>query len=313
MDFIHPDAEREQEQETIFYLRESASGDVAARILEEGMFHTDVCHHLTEIVAPTLVMHRREDSAVPLEFGRRIASLLPNARFLPLEGNTHLPFRGDTESIVRAVHEFLSGEALPAAGVEPATAAGAEPAPSGAPVTILFTDIEGSTTLTQSLGDAKAQELLRTHNAIVREAVQARGGSEIKHTGDGIMASFPSASRAVECAIAIQRAISEYNEELLRQAQDANTEPQVANAEPVEAPLGVRIGLNAGEPVAEEEDLFGTAVQAAARICERAQPGQILVSDVVRQLAAGKGFHFTQRGRFLLKGFRERMRLFEVS
>jgi class 3 adenylate cyclase len=156
---------------------------------------------------------------------------------------------------------------------------------------VLFTDVEGSTALTQRLGDAKAQELIRTHNSIVRDALKARGGSEVKHTGDGIMASFPSAFQALQCAISIQQVI----------AAQADT------------PLRVRVGINAGEPVAEEQDLFGTAVQLAKRVCDHADPGQILVSDVVRQLAMGKGFLFSDRGDVVLRGFEDPVRLYEVS
>jgi len=154
--------------------------------------------------------------------------------------------------------------------------------------------MEGSTTLTQRLGDAKAQELLRTHNTIVRDALKAHSGSEIKHTGDGIMASFASASRALECAIAIQRAFAQHNE----------SNP--------DTPIRVRIGLNAGAPVAEEADLFGTAVQLAARICAHAEPAEILAPIVVRELAAGKGFLFADRGDVALRGFEDPVRLYEV-
>jgi class 3 adenylate cyclase len=159
---------------------------------------------------------------------------------------------------------------------------------------ILFTDMSGSTALTSRLGDAAAQEVLRTHDAIVRDALRRHGGTEIKHTGDGIMAAFPSASGAIECAIAVQQALAAHNERHR------------------DAAIRVRIGLNAGEPVAEGQDLFGSAVQAAARITAHARPGQILVADVVRQLAAGKGFNFSNRGRATLKGFPHRFRLHEV-
>jgi class 3 adenylate cyclase len=162
-------------------------------------------------------------------------------------------------------------------------------------VTILFTDIERSTTLTQRLGDAKAHEFLRTHNAIVRDALKAHGGTEIKHTGDGIMASFPSASRAIECAVDIQKAVASHLEQ--------RPEP----------PLRVRIGLNAGEPVVEEKDLFGIAVQLAARICAQARPGQILASNVVQELAAGKGFLFSDYGEVALRGFEKPVALHEVA
>ncbi len=160
--------------------------------------------------------------------------------------------------------------------------------------TILFTDMESSTALTQSLGDAKAQELVRAHNTIVREALSAHAGTEIKHTGDGIMASFAGASSALGCAVAIQRAV----------AARAAEQPDI--------PLGLRVGVNAGEPVVEEQDLFGASVQLAKRICDHAEPGQILASNVVRELAMGKGFLFGDIGEVVPKGFEEPVRLYEV-
>ena len=146
-----------------------------------------------------------------------------------------------------------------------------------------------------------AQELLRAHDAIVREALRSHGGTEIKHTGDGIMASFPAASRALECAIAVQQGFAERN-------SGAGAHGQA----PLPEPIRVRIGLNAGEPVAEEEDLFGTAVQLAARVCAKAEPGQVLVSNVVRELAAGKGFLFSDCGDVVLRGFEDPVRLYEL-
>ncbi len=153
--------------------------------------------------------------------------------------------------------------------------------------------MEGSTALTQRQGDAGAQALLRTHNSIVRDALKAQEGAEIKHTGDGIMASFPSASKALGCATAIQTAFAQRNET----AEEA---------------INVRIGLNAGEPVAEDDDLFGTAVQLAARVCAHAQPGTILAANVVRELSAGKGFLFSDQGDVVLRGFEDPVRLYEV-
>ncbi|MCH7577218.1 MAG: adenylate/guanylate cyclase domain-containing protein [Chloroflexi bacterium] len=159
--------------------------------------------------------------------------------------------------------------------------------------TILFTDIEGSTALTQRLGDAKARDLLREHERLVRDALKAHGGSEVKTMGDGFMASFSSATKALECAIAMQRAFAEHNEA-------------------AEEPINVRIGLNAGEPIAEDEDLFGTAVNRAARITATAKGGEILVANVVRELAEGKDFLFADRGEASLKGFDEPVRLYEL-
>ncbi len=284
-EFVYPDADHQQDEAISLYFRQGASAEVAAEILSEGMFRTDVSHLLPKLSMPTLVLHRQDDSAIRFEHGRQLASLIPNARFVPLSGGIHLPYYGDSESILRAVAEFLDGKQR-AATIEAPHAHGL--------VTILFTDMEGSTTLTERVGDAAAQDVLRTHNDIVRGAVRAQGGAIVKTAGDGFMVSFTSASKAVECALVIQRALAQHNEE----------RPDL--------PIRVRMGLNAGEPIAEEQDLFGTAVIVASRVAERAQAGQILVSDVVRQLAAGKGFTFQQRGRVTLKGLSERFKLYEV-
>lgn len=191
---------------------------------------------------------------------------------------------GISEPIIGAITEFLGG----------AEGARKPARTQSGLVTILMTDIGSSTALTQRLGDARAQEVIRDHNEIVRYYLNSNGGTEIKHLGDGIMASFPSAVRAISCAVGIQETIAERNREKHGEH------------------LGVRIGLNAGEPLVEEDDLFGTAVQLASRICDAAQPGQVLVSDVVRQLAAGKGYEFDDEGRVALKGFAEPVALFSV-
>jgi class 3 adenylate cyclase len=293
MGFVHPDADREQMTASLEFLRAAATGDVAAKILEEGFTHTDVRAYLPRIIAPTLVMHRRGDKAVDAASGRIVASLIPNSRLLMLEGDHHLPYDHDAEPVLSAIEEFLGVETEPAAPVTPSRAMAALFS-SDAPVTLLFTDMEASTVLTQRLGDARAQELVRRHNEIVREGLAANGGSEIKHTGDGIMASFPATSRALECAIGIQRTLASHNDERRDEA------------------IRVRIGLNCGEPVHEENDLFGTAVQLARRICEHAQPGEILASNVVRELVAGKGFLFADGGETTLRGFEDPVRLYQV-
>jgi class 3 adenylate cyclase len=261
-------------------------------MLEEALFSLDVRDLVPSLSMPTLVLHRRDDQAFPSSCGRELASLLPHAHFMPLPGNEHPPFYGDTAAVIDAVDDFLATADGHGHAHEGERHGGMRVAP-GLQI-ILFTDMEGSTNLTQRLGDEGAQELVRTHNSIVREALQSHSGSEIKHTGDGIMASFLSASGAVECALDIQRAVGAHNE-----------------SEPA-APIHVRIGLNAGEPVAEDEDLFGTAVQLTARIAARAEPGQVLVSDVVRQLAAGKGFLFSDEGNAALRGFEDPVHLYGV-
>jgi class 3 adenylate cyclase/pimeloyl-ACP methyl ester carboxylesterase len=283
LDVFVPGAQPAFRQQFAEYQRQSATAQDAVSMLE-ALGQYEVTPLLSQIATPTLVVHRRDDRASPFQQGRETASQIRGARFVPLEGDIHVIWLGDTEPIITAIDDFLSGLEGPR-----------HPSPVREGLqSILFTDMEGSTTLTQRLGDAKAQEVLRAHNSIVRDALKACGGYEIKHTGDGIMASFPSASRALECAIAVQRAVAAQVEE----------HPEM--------PLRVRIGLNAGEPVAEEQDLFGTAVQLAARICARAEPGQILVPTVVRELAAGKGFLLADLGEIALRGFEDPVRLYEV-
>jgi class 3 adenylate cyclase len=151
--------------------------------------------------------------------------------------------------------------------------------------TILFTDIVDSTTLTQSIGDEAVMVLLDVHNSVVRDALANSGGREVKHTGDGIMASFVSAAAAVKCATRVQHELSKHEE-----------------AHPERA-LKVRIGAAAGEPVEQHQDLFGSTVQLAARLCSHALPEQILVSNVVAELCLGKGLPFQDVGEVVLKGF----------
>jgi len=281
-----PDADTESIQAFNEMQRVSASGDNVAAFLT-ALQDVDVTPLLPRVALPTLIIHRRDDAVCPFESGRELATSIPGARFLPLEGRNHFPLPSEPvrETIFKAIEEFL-GEGEEVAAV-------AEPPAAGAFRTILFTDVEGSTALTQRLGDAKAREVLRAHERITREALRAHGGSEVKALGDGFMASFSSATRALECAIAMQRAFAEH-------------------CETAEEPIRVRIGLNAGEPIAEEADLFGTAVNLAARIAAKAEGGEILASDVVRQLVAGKGFLFADRGETALRGFEDPVRLYQV-
>jgi class 3 adenylate cyclase len=158
-------------------------------------------------------------------------------------------------------------------------------APDAAIRTILFTDIVESTSLTQSLDDEAALAMLGVHDTIVRDALSALGGREVKHTGDGVMASFVSAAGAVRCAIHIQRELDKH-----------------AQANP-ERPLKVRVGAAAGEPVEQHNDLFGSTVQLAARLCAHAEPEQILVTNAIAELCIGKGLRFDDLGEVALKGF----------
>jgi class 3 adenylate cyclase len=258
----------------------------ALRATVAALREFDVTDLLPRVRAPTLVVHRHQVRLFDVDVARHLASHIPDARLLLQQGDILSPWVGDMEAVLTAIDEFL-GEGEEAA-------AKAESPEAGAFRTVLFTDVEGSTALTQRLGDAGAREVLRRHERIVREALQAHGGAEVKAMGDGFMASFSSATGALECAIAMQRAFAAHDDE----------HP--------ETPIRVRIGLNAGEPIAEAEDLFGTAVNMAARIAAQAAGGEILASDVVRQLVAGKGFLFADRGEVALRGFEDPVRLYQV-
>jgi class 3 adenylate cyclase len=160
--------------------------------------------------------------------------------------------------------------------------------------TVLFTDIVGSTNMTQRLGDEIAMRYLEVHNRIAREALAATSGREVKHTGDGIMAVFHSAASAVRCGIKVQQDLLQHR-----------------NAHP-EQPLRVRIGMAAGEPIEKEHDFFGSAVQLAARLCAHAEPEQILLSNAVAELCIGKALPLRDAGEVALKGFEQPVRFFAV-
>ncbi len=164
------------------------------------------------------------------------------------------------------------------------------------PLTILFSDVEGSTDLRTQRGDAAAHRILRAHEEIVRRCVAEHDGREVKALGDGFMVTFASARRALTCALAMQDGIAERNS---RSPGDE---------------VRIRVGINTGEVVVEDGDVYGQAVNAAARIASRARPGEVLVSDVVRRLVgSGPEFTFSDRGRYRLKGFPDRWHLYGLT
>lgn len=159
---------------------------------------------------------------------------------------------------------------------------------------ILFTDLEGSTSLLHEVGESDFMVLLTEHDLIIRRALAASRGSEVKHTGDGIMASFEDVAQALECSVAIQDGF----------------EARRGTSEGPE--LRVRIGMAAGEPVRHNDDIFGSAVNLASRICDAADAGDILVSDLVHDLGSEKGFSFREADDRILKGFSDPTRVFEL-
>jgi class 3 adenylate cyclase len=236
---------------------------VTARAITAAAYERDVRQDAQRVRARTLIVHRKSGPMSPISAARELASLIPDATLRTVEGG----------SLFGLTREFLGDSADVAS----------------APITVLVTDRESSTKLTQELGDEPAHELQRAHDRIVRDALRSAGGKEVKHTGDGIMATFASPSAAIGCAVAIQRALADRDD------------------------IAVRIGLAAGEVVAEGGDIFGSTVQLACRVRDRAKPGQILVPEAVRQLAGVKGFRFGEPHTVALKGFTERIRLYDVA
>jgi class 3 adenylate cyclase len=252
----------------------------------------DVTNLLHEIRVPTLVVTDGSLASVAFPpLSRHLAAAIANARYVEANGAAEV------------IDSFLrEGGLVPS----PPHVSPAEPREASDLRTILFTDLVGHTEMMQRLGDEKGREVLREHERITREVLKANGGTEVKTMGDGFMASFGSVTKAVECAIALQKAFDVHNRGVglgaVRQRADAPTET-----------LSVRVGLNAGEPIEDEGDLFGSTVILASRIANAAAGGEILASDVVRGLCSGKPFVFADRGEQSLKGFGEPVRVWKIG
>ena len=281
--FTNPDGGDLREQR-LARTRKAIGGDAAARLYELS-FAVDLTPDLRSLEMPTLVLHRTRTQAIPFVNGQHVAALVRDATFVATEGAAHNPWEGDARAPLAAMARFL--------GVP--VDRDFRQRTSARPTVILFTDMEGSTATTVRVGDDRAQEIVRAHNALVREGLDGRGGRVVKSTGDGVMAEFSSVSSAVHAAIDIQRALDAHN------------------AENPDSSIRVRMGINAGEPVSEDDDLHGIVVSTASRICDQARAGEILVSNVVRELATGKQLDFTDAGTFELKGLQEPLRLYRVG
>jgi len=271
--------------ETAAWYVAGVEGKVVHDLLIAGLAW-DTRDLLGQVRCPTLILHRAGDTTVPLAVARDFAALIPNSRIVQLQGTTHALWLGDSAAVHEAVDNFL--DALPETRRRSVAKTGDQ---IGAFRTVLFTDLVGHTEMMSRLGDDRGRDVLREHERITREVLKAHGGTEVKTMGDGFMASFGSVTKAVECAVALQRAFTEREGE----------------------PLSVRVGLTAGEPIEEDGDLFGATVILASRIAAKAGGGEILVADTVHGLCSGKGFLFSDRGEFVAKGFEEPVRVYEVS
>ena len=237
----------------------------------------DISNELERLECPVMVSAGSDNTLIGFRgASRRFATEIPSARLI--SSPVH-----ERYAVMARFIDSASAGPLPESQVAPA-AAGLR--------SILFTDIEGHTEMMTRLGDERGRQVLREHERITREALAEHGGTEVKAMGDGFMSWFPSATAALRCAAALQKAFEDHSEGGER--------------------IRIRAGINAGEPVEEDDDLFGTSVIVAARTAASANGGQIVVTDVVRQLVAGKEFLFADRGLSNLKGFEDPVRTWEV-
>jgi len=247
----------------------------AARALWRAIRETDIRDVLATIRVPTLVIHRTEDTLVPVEHSRDMAARVPGAKLVELPGRDHLWWFGDQDAIVEEVQEFLTGQREVAE-------------PDRVLATVMFTDIVSSTERAAEIGDQRWRELLASHEAVVRRELARHRGSEVKMTGDGFLATFDGPARGISCARAISEAVR---------------------------PLGieVRAGLHTGECEVIGDDVGGIAVHTGARVSAEAEPGEVLVSSTVKDLVAGSGIEFEDRGSRELKGVPGEWRLYAVT
>jgi class 3 adenylate cyclase/pimeloyl-ACP methyl ester carboxylesterase len=289
VDILVPEAAPEILQHFAKFQRASCSADLAAELLML-CYTMNVSNLLSSITTPTLILHRENDKASPIKQGRHLAAEIPNSLFKVLKGKIHLPWLGDTSVIIKELLDFV--------GIDSSTALDegtqedlAELAETAEQATIVFTDIVSSTDLVNRLGDAAARDIFRQHDKIIRDQIKKYSGTELQNLGDGFMLSFQSATAAIKCACAIQKEITQ-------------TLPQIP----------IRIGINTGEAIRREgRRPFGQAVVMASRLVSECEGGQILISDISRQLAAGAKFSFSEKGKFKLKGFDDSIKLHAVS
>jgi len=248
----------------------------AASALMRMNSQIDISGIVSTIRVPTLVIHRIEDVTINVEGGRYLAAHIPGARYIELPGKDHIPFVGDNAfEIVDAIEEFLTGARAPVP-VDRVLA------------TVLFTDIVGSTEKAAALGDHRWRDLLDNHHATIRSNLARFRGHEVKTTGDGILATFDGPARGVRCACAIAGEIRRLG-------------------------IEVRAGLHTGECEMFDDDVGGIAVHIGARVAALAGAGEVLVSSTVKDLVAGSGLRFGDRGSQSLKGVPGEWHIFAVE
>jgi pimeloyl-ACP methyl ester carboxylesterase len=235
----------------------------------------DVRHILPAIRVPTLILHALGDRALDVRGSRYMAQKIPDARYIELPSDDHLPWLADADIVVDEIEEFLTGVRH-------------RPEPDRVLATVLFTDIVRSTELAAKLGDRRWHDTLDSHNVIIRRELDRFRGHEVHLTGDGFLATFDGPARAIRCATTICDTVRSLG-------------------------IEVRAGLHTGECEVIGSDVGGIAVHLGARVASQAQAGEVLVSQTVKDLVAGSGLRFVDRGSHALKGIPGEWHLFAVE
>jgi class 3 adenylate cyclase len=251
--------------------RQGAS-PAAAEALFRMNYDIDARHVLAAIAVPTLILHRTGDRPIPVEHGRYLAEHITSAKYVELPGDDHAPWAGATDVLVDEIEEFLTGMRR-------------GPESDRVLTTVLFTDIVDATRKAVELGDHQWRALLEQHHAVVREHLRRFRGREIDTAGDGFLAAFDGPARAVQAAQAISDKVRLMG-------------------------LDIRAGLHTGECEIAGSKLAGIAIHIGARVAALAGAGEVLVSNTVKDLVAGSGVMFEDRGTHILKGVPGEWRLY---
>ena len=255
-------------------LLRSASSPKSAVALMDLYRQIDTRSALSSISAPTLIIHRAGDRAAPVAWGRYLAEAIPEARFVELDGDDHLPMVNPDE-ILDELEEFVTGTRL-------------DREPDRVLATVMFTDIVSSTERAAELGDRRWRDLIQSHDTLVRRQLERHRGRAVKTLGDGFLATFDGPARGVRCAQAIREGVRSLGVE-------------------------IRAGLHTGELEVMGDDVGGMAVNIGARVGAKAEPGEVLVSSTVTDLVVGSGLEFRERGTHELKGVPGQWRLYAVA
>jgi pimeloyl-ACP methyl ester carboxylesterase/class 3 adenylate cyclase len=275
LDVFGPSAASDERRRQFGAVERAVGSPARVRARMTSAFEADVRAVLPSVRVPALVIHRMDELVVPTETSRNLAELIPEARYVEVPGIDHIPWIGDSEAILDEVEEFVTGARHAAE-------------PDRMLATVLFTDIAASTQRVAELGDRRWRDLIERHDLLVRTELDNYRGDAVKSMGDGFLATFDGPARGIRCACALTKRVRELG-------------------------IEVRAGLHTGECEMLSGDVGGIAVNIGARVGALAQPGEVLVSSTVKDLVAGSGLEFADRGPHVLKGVPGEWRLYAVA